>query len=95
MFAHTTILAIKVQTLICFHALLKVLDKVFEIYLRALRKKYATNKKFYIQKFTMTEKLIPLLKNIKTKEPTVVVNNLYSLGMALVPVTFGQKGNTF
>ncbi|CAG8554764.1 2089_t:CDS:10 [Paraglomus occultum] len=53
LFAHTTILAIKVQTLICFHALLKVLDK-----------------------FTMTEKLIPLLKNIKTKEPTVVMATL-------------------
>ncbi|KAL1920237.1 uncharacterized protein VTP21DRAFT_1383 [Calcarisporiella thermophila] len=53
LFAQTTVLSVKVSTLICFHSLLKMLDK-----------------------FTMTEKLLPLLKNIKTKEPAVMIATL-------------------
>lgn len=50
-FVQTTILSVKVSTLICFHSMIKVLDK-----------------------FTVQEKLVPLLKNIKTKEPAVMVS---------------------
>ncbi|RUS22211.1 hypothetical protein BC937DRAFT_89999 [Endogone sp. FLAS-F59071] len=53
LFVQTTILSVKVSTLICFHSLLKVLDK-----------------------FTMQEKLVPILKNIKTKEPAVMLATL-------------------
>ncbi|KAI9486147.1 MAG: hypothetical protein EXX96DRAFT_592949 [Benjaminiella poitrasii] len=52
-FVQTTILSVKVSTLICFHAMIKVLDK-----------------------FTVQEKLVPLLKNIKTKEPAVMLATL-------------------
>ncbi|CAI2163071.1 11321_t:CDS:10 [Funneliformis geosporum] len=53
LFIHTTILSIKVTTLICLHSLIKLLDN-----------------------FTITEKLIPLLKGIKTKEPSVMIATL-------------------
>ncbi|RIB02652.1 hypothetical protein C2G38_2009413 [Gigaspora rosea] len=53
LFVHTTILAIKVTTLICLHSLVKSLDN-----------------------FTLTEKLMPLLKGIKTKEPSVMITTL-------------------
>ncbi|KAI8988968.1 hypothetical protein BDB01DRAFT_577366 [Pilobolus umbonatus] len=52
-FVQTTILSVKVSTLICFHSIIKVLDK-----------------------FTVQEKLVPLLKNIKTKEPAVMLATL-------------------
>ncbi|CAO3672144.1 unnamed protein product [Rhizopus microsporus] len=52
-FAQTTILSVKVSTLICFHSMIKVLDK-----------------------FTIQEKLLPSLKNIKTKEPAVMLATL-------------------
>ncbi|KAG1149001.1 hypothetical protein G6F37_002830 [Rhizopus arrhizus] len=52
-FAQTTILSVKVSTLICFHSMIKVLDK-----------------------FTIQEKLVPSLKNIKTKEPAVMLATL-------------------
>ncbi|CEP10781.1 hypothetical protein [Parasitella parasitica] len=52
-FVQTTILSVKVSTLICFHSMIKVLDK-----------------------FTVQEKLVPLLKNIKTKEPAVMLATL-------------------
>ncbi|KAG0225610.1 hypothetical protein BGW42_004218 [Actinomortierella wolfii] len=53
LFAQTTTLSVKVNTLVCFHTLMKTLDK-----------------------FTMTEKLLPLLKNIKTREPNVTMATL-------------------
>ncbi|CAG8719114.1 6005_t:CDS:10, partial [Acaulospora morrowiae] len=53
LFVHTTILSIKVTTLVCLNSLVKSLDN-----------------------FTMTEKLIPLLKGIKTKEPSVMITTL-------------------
>lgn len=46
-------LAVKVNTLICFHSMIKTLDK-----------------------FTLTEKLVPLLAKIKTKEPSVMIATL-------------------
>ncbi|KAI7882300.1 uncharacterized protein EV154DRAFT_522996 [Mucor mucedo] len=52
-FVQTTVLSVKVSTLICFHSMIKVLDK-----------------------FTVQEKLVPLLKNIKTKEPAVMLATL-------------------
>ncbi|KAI9275062.1 hypothetical protein EDC94DRAFT_509823 [Helicostylum pulchrum] len=52
-FVQTTILSVKVSTLICFHSMIKVLDK-----------------------FTVQEKLVPVLKNIKTKEPAVMLATL-------------------
>lgn len=55
-FVQTTILSVKVSTLICFHSMIKVLDK-----------------------FTVQEKLVPLLKNIKTKEPAVMVSETASI----------------
>ncbi|KAI8327836.1 hypothetical protein BD560DRAFT_417650, partial [Blakeslea trispora] len=53
LFVQTTILSVKVSTLICFHSMIKVLDK-----------------------FTLQEKLVPLLRNIKTKEPAVMLATL-------------------
>ncbi|KAI8384919.1 uncharacterized protein BYT42DRAFT_279359 [Radiomyces spectabilis] len=53
LFVQTTVLSVKVSTLICFHSMIKVVDK-----------------------FTMQEKLVPLLKNIKTKEPAVMLATL-------------------
>ncbi|KAI7868246.1 kinase-like domain-containing protein, partial [Spinellus fusiger] len=53
LFVQTTILSVKVSTLICFHAMIKTVDK-----------------------FTMQEKLLPLLENIKTKEPAVMLATL-------------------
>ncbi|KAI7859992.1 hypothetical protein BDC45DRAFT_166554 [Circinella umbellata] len=53
LFVQTTVLSVKVSTLICFHSLIKVIDK-----------------------YTMQEKLVPLLKNIKTKEPAVMLSTL-------------------
>lgn len=41
------------STLICFHSMIKILDK-----------------------FTLTEKLVPLLSKIKTKEPSVMIATL-------------------
>ncbi|KAI9271355.1 hypothetical protein BY458DRAFT_533549 [Sporodiniella umbellata] len=52
-FSQTTALSVKVSTLICFHSMVKVLDK-----------------------FTIQEKLVPGLKNIKTKEPAVMLATL-------------------
>ncbi|CAO3696430.1 unnamed protein product [Rhizopus stolonifer] len=52
-FSQTTVLSVKVSTLICFHSMIKVLDK-----------------------FTVQEKLVPSLKNIKTKEPAVMLATL-------------------
>ncbi|KAM0752408.1 kinase-like protein [Meredithblackwellia eburnea MCA 4105] len=49
----TTINSISHSTLICFHSMIKILDK-----------------------FTLTEKLVPLLAKIKTKEPSVMVATL-------------------
>ncbi|KAI8378729.1 hypothetical protein EDC96DRAFT_171796 [Choanephora cucurbitarum] len=53
LFVQTTILSVKVSTLICFHSIIKVLDK-----------------------FTIQEKLVPVLRNIKTKEPAVMLATL-------------------
>ncbi|OBZ83333.1 SCY1-like protein 2 [Choanephora cucurbitarum] len=53
LFVQTTILSVKVSTLICFHSMIKVLDK-----------------------FTIQEKLVPVLRNIKTKEPAVMLATL-------------------
>ncbi|KAF9164746.1 hypothetical protein DFQ26_001092 [Actinomortierella ambigua] len=53
LFVQTTTLSVKINTLVCFHTLMKTLDK-----------------------FTMTEKLLPLLKNIKTREPNVSMATL-------------------
>lgn len=52
-FSKTTLLSVKVNTLICFHSMVKILDK-----------------------FTLTEKLVPLLARIKTKEPAVMIATL-------------------
>ncbi|GJN94446.1 hypothetical protein Rhopal_007526-T1 [Rhodotorula paludigena] len=52
-FSRTTILSVKVNTLICFHSMVKILDK-----------------------FTLSEKLVPLLAKIKTKEPSVMIATL-------------------
>ena len=52
-FSKTTMLSVKVNTLICFHSMVPILDK-----------------------FTLTEKLVPLLAKIKTKEPAVMVATL-------------------
>ncbi|KAK4048951.1 Protein kinase domain-containing protein ppk32 [Microbotryomycetes sp. JL201] len=52
-FSKTTLLSVKVNTLICFHSMIKTLDK-----------------------YTLTEKLVPLLAKIKTKEPAVMVATL-------------------
>ncbi|KAF9387471.1 hypothetical protein BGX21_000540 [Mortierella sp. AD011] len=53
LFAQTTTLSVKVNTLLCFLTIMKVLDK-----------------------FTITEKLIPLLRNIKTREVNVTMATL-------------------
>ncbi|KAF9936682.1 hypothetical protein BGZ67_002141 [Mortierella alpina] len=53
LFSQTTTLSVKVNTLLCFLTIMKVLDK-----------------------FTITEKLIPLLRNIKTREVTVTMATL-------------------
>ncbi|KAI7880940.1 ARM repeat-containing protein [Lichtheimia hyalospora FSU 10163] len=53
LFAQTTLLSVKVSCLICFHSMIKVIDK-----------------------YTMQEKMVPLLKNIKTKEPAVMLATL-------------------
>ncbi|ORX51255.1 ARM repeat-containing protein [Hesseltinella vesiculosa] len=53
LFIKTTVLSVKVSTLICFHSMIKVIDK-----------------------YTMQEKMVPLLKNIKTKEPAVMLATL-------------------
>ncbi|KAI9617540.1 hypothetical protein H4Q26_012838 [Puccinia striiformis f. sp. tritici PST-130] len=52
-FSKTTLLSVKVNTLICFHSMVKILDK-----------------------YTLTEKLVPLLARIKTKEPAVMIATL-------------------
>ncbi|ORY66808.1 hypothetical protein BCR35DRAFT_308461 [Leucosporidium creatinivorum] len=52
-FTKTTMLSVKVNTLICFHSMIQILDK-----------------------FTLTEKLVPLLAKIKTKEPAVMIATL-------------------
>ncbi|KAK4053288.1 Protein kinase domain-containing protein ppk32 [Microbotryomycetes sp. JL221] len=52
-FSKTTLLSVKVNTLICFHSMIKTLDK-----------------------YTLTEKLVPLLSKIKTKEPAVMIATL-------------------
>ncbi|KAG0318613.1 hypothetical protein BGZ99_005587 [Dissophora globulifera] len=53
LFSQTTTLSVKVNTLLCFLSILKILDK-----------------------FTITEKLIPLLRNIKTREVNVSMATL-------------------
>ncbi|GAA5831562.1 hypothetical protein JCM11251_000749 [Rhodosporidiobolus azoricus] len=52
-FSKTTLLSVKVNTLICFHSMIKILDK-----------------------HTLTERLVPLLAKIKTKEPSVMIATL-------------------
>ncbi|SCV70030.1 BQ2448_1424 [Microbotryum intermedium] len=52
-FTKTTMLSVKVNTLICFHSMTSTLDK-----------------------FTITERLVPLLGKIKTKEPAVMLATL-------------------
>ncbi|MBW0500573.1 hypothetical protein O181_040288 [Austropuccinia psidii MF-1] len=52
-FSKTTLLSVKVNTLICFHSMVNILDK-----------------------YTLTEKLVPLLARIKTKEPAVMIATL-------------------
>ncbi|KDE06107.1 SCY1 protein kinase [Microbotryum lychnidis-dioicae p1A1 Lamole] len=52
-FTKTTMLSVKVNTLICFHSMTSTLDK-----------------------FTITERLVPLLAKIKTKEPAVMLATL-------------------
>ncbi|KAJ1601611.1 hypothetical protein NDA14_004554 [Ustilago hordei] len=53
LFAKTKVLSVKVNCLICFHAMVSILDK-----------------------YTLTEKLVPILARIKTKEPSVMVVTL-------------------
>ncbi|TKY86666.1 hypothetical protein EX895_004306 [Sporisorium graminicola] len=53
LFAKTKVLSVKVNCLICFHAMVLILDK-----------------------HTITEKLVPILARIKTKEPSVMVATL-------------------
>ncbi|KAG0249457.1 hypothetical protein BG011_009277 [Mortierella polycephala] len=53
LFSQTTTLSVKVNTLLCFHTIMKILDK-----------------------FTITERLIPLLRNIKTRDITVTMATL-------------------
>lgn len=53
LFAKTKVLSVKVNCLICFHAMVGILDK-----------------------YTLTEKLVPILARIKTKEPSVMVATL-------------------
>ena len=53
LFAKTKVLSVKVNCLICFHAMVSILDK-----------------------YTLTEKLVPILARIKTKEPSVMVATL-------------------
>ncbi|CDR87167.1 related to SCY1-putative kinase [Sporisorium scitamineum] len=53
LFAKTKVLSVKVNCLICFHAMVSILDK-----------------------HTLTEKLVPILARIKTKEPSVMVATL-------------------
>ena len=53
LYTATNVLSVKVNTLICFHALLRTLDK-----------------------FTMTERLLPLLKQARTREPAVIMATL-------------------
>ncbi|KAF8930196.1 hypothetical protein BGZ58_008388 [Dissophora ornata] len=53
LFSQTTTLSVKVNTLLCFLTIMKILDK-----------------------FTITEKLIPLLRNIKTREINVTMATL-------------------
>ncbi|KAN0063348.1 Protein kinase domain-containing protein ppk32 [Thecaphora frezii] len=52
-FAKTKVLSVKVNTLICFHSMVSILDK-----------------------YTLTEKLVPILARIKTKEPSVMIATL-------------------
>ncbi|GJJ69431.1 SCY1-like protein 2 [Entomortierella parvispora] len=53
LFSQTTTLSVKVNTLLCFLTIMKILDK-----------------------YTITEKLIPLLRNIKTREVSVTMATL-------------------
>lgn len=53
LFAKTKVLSVKVSCLICFHAMVAILDK-----------------------YTLTDKLVPILARIKTKEPSVMVATL-------------------
>ncbi|KAJ1028761.1 hypothetical protein NDA16_001926 [Ustilago loliicola] len=53
LFAKTKVLSVKVNCLICFHAMVSILDK-----------------------YTLIEKLVPILARIKTKEPSVMVATL-------------------
>ncbi|GAC96470.1 likely protein kinase [Pseudozyma hubeiensis SY62] len=53
LFAKTKVLSVKVNCLICFHAMVSILDK-----------------------YTLTEKLVPILARIKTKEPSVMIATL-------------------
>ncbi|CBQ71721.1 conserved hypothetical protein [Sporisorium reilianum SRZ2] len=53
LFAKTKVLSVKVNCLICFHAMVAILDK-----------------------HTLTDKLVPILARIKTKEPSVMVATL-------------------
>ncbi|EPQ26585.1 uncharacterized protein PFL1_05906 [Pseudozyma flocculosa PF-1] len=53
LFAKTKVLSVKVNTLICFHSMVAILDK-----------------------YTLTEKLVPILARIKTKEPSVMIATL-------------------
>jgi len=64
-FTHTTTLGTKIATLECFLQLVPKLDAVYSFV--KIRKELTGGK------FTMTEKLIPLLRNIKTKEPSVAL----------------------
>jgi len=60
-FTHTTTLGTKIATLDCFLAMVPKLDNVSSLLAMT------------DDKFTMTEKVIPLLRNIKTKEPSVTL----------------------
>ncbi|PWN50757.1 kinase-like protein [Violaceomyces palustris] len=53
LFAKTKVLSVKVNTLICFHSMVSILDK-----------------------YTLTEKLVPILARIKTREPSVMIATL-------------------
>lgn len=51
LFVSTRTLSCKIQTLMCFHSMIEILDK-----------------------HTITEKLVPVLARVKTREPSVMVS---------------------
>lgn len=69
-FTKTRILAVKVATLVTFLAMVKTLDQVNFSYYSFQRTRYSL-----LKQTSLTQKLVPLLSKIRTKEPAVMVSS--------------------